>query len=100
MSVGADHRVSVVLSLVCSNACVFCAVASSAPAEASTEPASSLDEASALLTRARADGATELTFVGGEPTHHPRLLELVALARGIGFQRIGIQTHARDLGER
>ncbi|MCL2450174.1 MAG: radical SAM protein [Polyangiaceae bacterium] len=83
------ERATVVLSLACNNECVFCAQEG--------------------LTRAGVPVARQLeaargsrwgvTFVGGEPTLDPRLVEHVALARRHGFRAIGVQTNGRLLSQ-
>jgi hypothetical protein len=44
--------------------------------------------------------ADEVTLVGGEPTLDPHLLNHVALARAMGFVRVGLQSNGRKLAER
>lgn len=84
-------RASWWLSRACNNACVFCAqdgLAPLPPIDLATE-----------LTRLRATGATELTLLGGEPTLHPALAEVIQQARALGFERVGLQTNGRRLSE-
>ncbi len=99
MDVDANRRVSVSLSQVCSNACAFCAIASASRSgeRGATTAAAPAVEPSVTLEQASERGANEVTFVGGEPTMDARLTDLVAQARRLGFVRVGIQTHARDL---
>jgi hypothetical protein len=52
------------------------------------------------LERARARGADEVTFVGGEPTLVPALDAMVAAAKRAGFVKVGIQTNGSRLSER
>jgi hypothetical protein len=66
------------LSLACNNRCIFCAQ----------------DGLADRVGQLRA-GGDEITFVGGEPTLDPRLPELIAQARALGYRRIGVQTNAR-----
>lgn len=40
-----------------------------------------------------------LFFASGEPTIHPRLFDLVELARGVGFTRFGMSSHFRALAD-
>jgi MoaA/NifB/PqqE/SkfB family radical SAM enzyme len=54
-----------------------------------------LDEAGMLrvLAALRARGAWRLSFLGGEPTVHPRLREIAASARRIGFEFVRVNTN-------
>jgi MoaA/NifB/PqqE/SkfB family radical SAM enzyme len=54
-----------------------------------------LDEAGLLriLEAQRAEGAWRLSFLGGEPTVHPRLREIAAAARGLGFEFVRVNTN-------
>jgi hypothetical protein len=81
------------MSLSCQNRCVFCAQDG---LDETAGPGSDWDEP---LRQARADGASEVTFVGGEPTLHPALPEAVASARALGFERIGVQSNGRRLAD-
>jgi hypothetical protein len=81
-------RATLALTRACNNACLFCA-------QDGLAPLSDADAAGAL--ERLAGTATELTFVGGEPTLHPELLSLVRRARALGFLRVGLQTNGRRL---
>jgi hypothetical protein len=83
-----SRRATLLLGHDCDNACIFCAQAG---VEASTVP----DPREALIELRR--DHDEISFVGGEPALAPRLLELVGLARELGFSAIGMQTNARRL---
>jgi len=87
----AARRVTIHLFDECNNLCVFCATAGVAPGTPTH------DELRAMLTRARSDGANEVTFVGGEPTLAPGLIDAVTLARAEGFTHVGIQTTGHRL---
>src|SRR4030095_4796214 len=54
-----------------------------------------LDDAGLLriLETQRAEGAWRLSFLGGEPTVHPRLREIAAAARGLGFEFVRVNTN-------
>lgn len=81
-------RASWWLSRACNNACVFCAQDGLSP-----------DSVQPSLEQVRATGATELTLLGGEPTLHPGLAEVIARARGLGFEKVGLQTNGRRLAD-
>jgi len=86
-------RVAVALGRACDSRCIFCAQ-EGLPREAARDA-----EIDAALDRARAAGATGLTFVGGEPAIDPRLGGYVAKARAAGFAQVGVQTNGIALGK-
>jgi MoaA/NifB/PqqE/SkfB family radical SAM enzyme len=86
-------RATVRLRSACDNACAFCAQDGLDPLE---RP---LEDARQALADARQD-AHEVTLLGGEPTGYEALPEVLRLARALGFERVGLQTHARRLRDR
>lgn len=84
-------RATLTLTRACNNACLFCAQAGLPP----------LDDAdlAGRLDALAASGATELTFLGGEPTLRDDLPALVRRARAAGFARVGLQTNAARLAD-
>lgn len=83
-------RATLTLTRTCNNRCVFCAQDGLGP----------IVEAEALRSlRALSVNAKEVTFVGGEPTLRADLPELIAAARTLGFERVGLQTNARRLSD-
>ena len=52
-----------------------------------------VDNLAGLLSALRAKGAWRLSLLGGEPTVHPRLAELLAAARAIGYSFVRINTN-------
>lgn len=83
------------LTLDCDNACLFCAQAGSETVAGVEEL--DLDEARARLAALRED-FEEISFIGGEPSLDARLPELVAHARSLDFQAVGLQSNGRRLG--
>ncbi|MCA9720087.1 MAG: radical SAM protein, partial [Myxococcales bacterium] len=81
------------LTLECDNHCVFCAQRGLRSGEAPSYPAL-VDRLRALRERGDA-----VTFTGGEPSLAPRLPELVATARSLGFRAVGLQTNGRALAD-
>jgi len=59
-----------------------------------------LETAIAALRQARADGYTDVSLQGGEPTLFPELPALVAEARRLDFGFVGMVTNARKLKDR
>ena len=84
------------LGKLCNNRCVFCLDGSAPDAARRWVP---VDRALDELRRARAEGATAVGLLGGEPTAHPQILELVRAARDMGFQRISLSTNALKLAD-
>jgi len=88
---GSGHRFEIQLGHLCNNRCVFCSSGQlTAMKLARIVPMEPIIEA---LEEARANGATHLTFLGGEPTLHKRFLEAVAKAVELGFEHIVIFTN-------
>ncbi len=85
-------RVAVALGRACDSRCIFCAQ------EGLPRQAASDAEVDAALERARASGASGVTFVGGEPAIDPRLGAYVEKARAAGFAQVGVQTNGVALG--
>lgn len=88
-----DARSTLRLLASCDNACVFCAQAGD------DAPELDLGALTASLRALRGDGADEVTFTGGDPSRASRLVELVRVARDLGFTSVGLQTHGRRLRE-
>lgn len=68
----------------CPNRCVFCANDEAMRAFAD-HPLSSAELAE-VLERKAAEGYGHVNFTGGEPTLHPEFLQVLALAKGLGYQ--------------
>ena len=92
----ARHNLELNLGKLCNNRCVFC-LDGAAPQESRrwVPP----DRAAAELQRAFDDGVRSVGLLGGEPTAHPQILEIVATARSIGFTRIALSTNALKLAD-
>jgi len=80
----------------CNSRCIFCVSRKATPAERAWVP---LDRARTELEQARRQGCTALGFLGGEPTAHPRLLDLVRAGRQLGFTRIALGTNGLRLAD-
>lgn len=83
-----SRRATLLLGHDCDNVCIFCA-------QAGVEEISAPDLRAELIELRR--DHDEITFVGGEPALAPQLLELVELARELGFTSVGVQTNGRRL---
>lgn len=93
---GPTRRATLSLTWRCNNRCVFCAQSGHAALAGDADV--DLNDLTARLVSLRAE-SDELTFIGGEPTLYPRLLEAVRAARAAGFVRVGVQTNGAGLGE-
>jgi MoaA/NifB/PqqE/SkfB family radical SAM enzyme len=82
------------LGKACNNRCIFCLDGNARPEARRWVP---VDRARGELERARAQGARSVGLLGGEPTAHPSVLEIVAMAREMGFERIALATNALKL---
>jgi len=84
------------LGKLCNNRCVFC-LDGSAPRE--SRKWVPVDRATGELRRAYDDGVRSVGLLGGEPTAHPQILDIVSEARSIGFTRIALSTNALKLDD-
>lgn len=85
------ERVDIKLGFYCNNLCKFCVQGRKRdylPAKNKKEIIDSLEEA-------YAKGKKEVVFTGGEPSLHPDFLEMVAVAKKIGYEQIQIQSNGR-----
>lgn len=85
-----SSRAAVRVGWACDNRCVFCGQDGAPELDGELDPI-------AALRAARDAGATELSFVGGEPALVPALVDLVARARALGFTAVGVQSNGGAL---
>ena len=45
-----------------------------------------LDEIKSILNKIKINGGEKVTFLGGEPTQHPQLMEIISLAKSMDFK--------------
>ncbi len=76
----------------CNNDCIFC---DSHPGTRGP----SLEEVRERLLAARRDGFDVVSFIGGEPTFRQDFVQLVGLARRLGFGRIHVNTNGRRFSD-
>lgn len=88
-------RVDLKLGFTCNNRCRFCVQGDKRFRVADLETR----EIRVRLEEARAH-ADSIVFTGGEVTLRPDLVELVALARSLGYVKIQLQTNGRMLAYR
>lgn len=85
------ERVDIKVGFYCNNQCAFCVQGR----KRDYLPAKSVKEIKNSLAEAYAKGKREVVFTGGEPTLHPHFLELVKIAKNLGFEQIQIQSNGR-----
>ncbi len=85
------ERIDLKVGFRCNNFCTFC-VQGDKREKLPTKP---LEELRESLKSGRESGASGVVFTGGEPTLHAGLLELVRLAKALGYETIQIQSNGR-----
>ncbi|MBI5622566.1 MAG: radical SAM protein [Elusimicrobia bacterium] len=90
-------RIEIHMGARCNNRCVFCM---SADRRDRHEPWATLGRIRAELELFRKRGCVSVGFLGGEPTVHPHILESVAHAKKLGYERIAICTNGTRLADR
>lgn len=88
---GSGHQFELQLGHLCNNRCVFCS--SGQLTELRIARTISIDPMLEALNKARAEGATRVTFLGGEPTLHKGFPDAVKHAVELGFDEIVIFTN-------
>ncbi len=85
-----EDRQWIRLTRRCNNRCLFCH-----DIERQDGTVVPLDEIRAAIRAGRERGAGRLVLSGGEPTIHPRFLEVVALGRGAGYRWVQVISNGR-----
>jgi MoaA/NifB/PqqE/SkfB family radical SAM enzyme len=85
-------RLDVKTGAVCNNNCVFCA-----QSHMRKYGNRSIADIKRYLALAKKDGCAGVVFTGGEPTIREDIVELVAHAKKLGYERIQLQTNGRAL---
>jgi MoaA/NifB/PqqE/SkfB family radical SAM enzyme len=85
------QRVDIKIGFRCNNFCKFCVQGN----KRKILPAKDIKEIKKSLKKAFKSDKREVVLTGGEPTLHPRFLEIVKLAKSIGFENVQIQTNGR-----
>lgn len=88
--VAVEKRNWVRLTRVCNNRCLFCL-----DKEAQNGTCISLKSINKELQRGRKEGARRAVLSGGEPTLHPQFVEIIRLAKSLGYQHIQVITNGR-----
>jgi len=88
----ASGRADVKVGFACNNRCMFCAQGHKREGCAHVP----FEDLLGRLRKGR-ESSDELVLTGGEPTLHPRVLELVTAAKELGYEQIQVQTNGRRL---
>jgi molybdenum cofactor biosynthesis enzyme MoaA len=91
----ADLRVHLETSLHCNNRCVFCMEGDHRRTGYPSQYPEFLSRRKMEDLLAGVPRGVPVLFTSGEPALHPRLEGLVSRARGLGFERICLQTNGR-----
>ena len=86
------QKVEVLLTLACNCRCVFCSFG-----DKTSKKVKPVEEIQRDLEFAKRNRARIVSFSGGEPTIVKALPEMMAKAKGLGFERIEMQTNGRML---
>ncbi|MBI3288381.1 MAG: radical SAM protein [Elusimicrobia bacterium] len=81
------------MSYKCNSHCIFCSE-SVRMAKYEDSPVT-FAEMIRTVTRKRREGCVHITFVGGEPTIHPRFLDLLAATKRLGYSTLLITNGVR-----
>ncbi len=81
------------VGFACNNRCLFCAQGHKREGCAHVP----FEEMLERLKKGR-ETSDELVLTGGEPTIHPRLLDVIREAKALGYRQIQVQTNGRRLG--
>ncbi len=94
----AGRLLSVETGFGCNNRCAFC-YQDDYRAQLDRPPDLPRDDIVARLRYGRAEGFTAVGFSGGEPTIRPDFVDIVALARRLGYAHVAVTTNARRLAD-
>ncbi len=92
----APRRVEIHLGTLCNNRCVFCM---SSMNRDQKEPWASAERVQEELRHFHKAGCRAAGFLGGEPTAYPRIIESIAYAKSLGYERIALCTNGTRLSD-
>ncbi len=84
-------RIDIKITFRCNNKCDFCAQGHKRDICTDRTPQRVYADLAAAYKR----GARGVVFTGGEPTMHPSVVDFVARAKKLGYQKIQLQTNGR-----
>lgn len=90
------RRVEIHLGTLCNNRCAFCMSSMNRDGH---EPWAELERVKEELRHFRAAGCRSAGFLGGEPTVYPHIVESIAYAKSLGYDRIALCTNGTRLSD-
>lgn len=90
------RRVEIHLGTLCNNLCAFCMSSMNRDGH---EPWATPERVREELRHFRKEGCRSAGFLGGEPTVYPGIVESVAYAKSLGYDRISICTNGTRLSD-
>jgi len=84
-------RVDLKVGYQCNNRCLFCVQGE----KRDILPSRDFEEIKNILMRSYKEGVRGAVLTGGEPTLHPRIIDIIKFSKHIGFKEIQIQTNGR-----
>ncbi|OGS13258.1 MAG: hypothetical protein A2234_03195 [Elusimicrobia bacterium RIFOXYA2_FULL_58_8] len=84
-------RIDIKVTFRCNNKCDFCAQGHKREDQSDRGTQRVRGDLAAAYKR----GSRAVVFTGGEPTLHPHIIELVSMAKKIGYKTIQLQTNGR-----
>jgi MoaA/NifB/PqqE/SkfB family radical SAM enzyme len=90
------RRVEIHLGTLCNNRCAFCMSSMNRDGH---EPWAELERVKEELRHFRAGGCRSAGFLGGEPTVYPGIVESIAYAKSLGYDRISLCTNGTRLSD-
>ncbi len=93
---GEPRRVEIHLGTLCNNLCAFCMSSMNRDGH---EPWAELERVKEELRHFRARGCRSAGFLGGEPTVYPHIVESIAYAKSLGYDRVSLCTNGTRLSD-
>lgn len=90
------RRVEIHLGTLCNNLCAFCMSSMNRDGH---EPWADLERVKEELRHFRAEGCRSAGFLGGEPTVYPHIVEAIAYAKSLGYDRVALCTNGTRLSD-
>lgn len=90
------RRVEIHLGTLCNNLCAFCMSSMNRDGH---EPWAEPERVREELRHFREQGCRSAGFLGGEPTVYPHIVESIAYAKSLGYERMSICTNGTRLSD-
>jgi radical SAM protein with 4Fe4S-binding SPASM domain len=85
------------LGKICNNRCIFCMTEN---ADFESHKFATLQEVKAELKEYKKRGFNSIGFLGGEPTLHPNIIEIIAFAKKTNIGKLHLVTNGRRLADK